>query len=144
MSKYILKITGNRTAKISRFDSPFYISICTRERLAEGRKLKVNIYTGSGVDCYFAEVAHYNKMRKVKYYRKFKNAYLYNHFVLLIADTNKRLKFIVKRNLIKKLQLKFDSGSLKGKDRGTFKKLIGNIKWKELNVLKIAHVYHVV
>lgn len=128
MFKYVIKLIGNRNAKITRFKSPFYISICTRERLAEGRKLKINIYTGSGVDYYFAEVAHYNKMRKVKDYCKFKIAYLHNHFVLLVADTDKRIKFIVKRNLVKKLQLKFEIGLLKGRDRGTFKKLIGNIK----------------
>lgn len=67
MAKYnfIIRLTGNRTAKVKRFkDQGIYIAVPLNDKLAEGRPLKVNIF-GSYSDFYFAEVVNERNRRKV-------------------------------------------------------------------------------
>lgn len=62
---YVIRLTGSRTAKIKRFgDQGIFIAVALRDKLAEGRPLKVNIF-GCYSDFYFAEVVDERNRRKV-------------------------------------------------------------------------------
>lgn len=129
MNTYVLKLTGNRIARNPRFKNPIFISVKTKECLAEGRKLKIDLYDSSiYTDFYYAEVVSIKNLRKVEDYNHYNHSSFFNPFLLLIFATKKKLKLVTKRNLIHKLKLKFDNGILTNRDRGTFKRITGDKK----------------
>ena len=107
----VLRIIGNRIAIIPRYsDKGFYIAVDLNEKLAEGRKVKVNKFSTSS-DFYYGIVENQKFIRKVKDYNNLINepAQLTDLFTVEIFN-NRRMKYVKLKNrlieAIKKKELK--------------------------------------
>lgn len=107
----VLRIIGDRTAKIPRYsDHGFYIAVELNEKLAVGRKVKVNKFSTYS-DFYYGIVEDQKFIRKVKDYNNLINkpAQLTDLFTVEIFDS-RRMRYVKLKNrlieAIKKKELK--------------------------------------
>lgn len=104
----VLRIIGDRTAKIPRYsDYWFYIAVELNEKLAVGRKVKVNNFSTYS-DFYYGIVEDQKFIRKVKDYNNLTNkpAQLTDLFTVEIFDSS-RIKYVkLKNRLIEAIKKK--------------------------------------
>lgn len=104
MEKYIhiLRVIGDRTAKIKRYkDGGFYVKVRLPQKLAEGRRIKLNIFNTYS-DFYYAEVAPMHCERKVPEYEDFTDRYGYvsDAFTVEIFPSRRNMYYRLKKRLV--------------------------------------------
>lgn len=108
MAKYlhILRVIGDRTAKIQRYRGRgFYVSVELNEKLAEGRKVRLNVW-GLYSDFYFAIVENGKAKRKVKEFHDYtaQPAQMTDVFTLEVFE-NSRSKYVrLKKRLVNSIK----------------------------------------
>lgn len=118
---HIIRITGDRTAKITRYkDKGFFIAVMLPYKLAEGRKLKVNKF-GFYSDFYFGIVESVKYERKVKDCHNLSGMYaiLTDPFIVEIFENRYNKYYRLKNRLIKSIEER----ELKGIANKVFKNL---------------------
>lgn len=104
MEKYlhVLRVYGDRTAKIRRYsDRGFYVKVSLPQKLAEGRRIKLNVFNTYS-DFYYAEVAPMHFERKVPEYEDFTARYGYvsDAFTVEIFPSRRNKYYRIKKRLV--------------------------------------------
>lgn len=114
MAKYlhILRVIGDRTAKIQRYkDRGFYVAVELDEKLAEGRQVRLNVL-GLYSDFYFAIVENEKARRKVAEVHDYKKrvAQMTDIFTLEVFE-NSRNKYVrLKKRLVNSIKERGSKG----------------------------------
>lgn len=99
---HVLRVIGDRTAKIQRYkDSGFYVKVSLPQKLAEGRRIKLNIFNTYS-DFYHAEVAPMHCERKVPEYEDLSDRYGYvsDAFTVEIFPSRRNKYYRLKKRLV--------------------------------------------